>query len=407
MAAYRYRAATATGELKTGAIAALSQADALEQLRRLGLVPIEATETTAQAAAQASGKGGKPNAAGRQAVANAIGELSVLLGAGLTLDRSLVVCGENIRQPQLKAVFDSMHQKVKEGAPLSRAMSEEGQTFPPMASAMAEAGEANGKLDQALARLAETLDRAEALRQTIVSSMVYPTLLLTVATGVILMMLLVVVPQFEDLFSDAQAKLPFATRMVMGASHAVKSYGLIALVVLIFAGVGVWRWLKRPEVRLAFDRVLLGIPAIGSLAVEMDTARFARTLGSLVDGGVPLPTALQIAQRSLANAHLAAAVGRVAAGLKEGAGLSGPLAATGLFPPMAMSFLRTGEETAQLGLMLNRLADVLDRQVRNSVQRMIAILTPAITVVMGAIVATVIASIMSAILGFNDLALAS
>jgi general secretion pathway protein F len=139
----------------------------------------------------------------------------------------------------------------------------------------------------------------------------------------------------------------------------------------------------------------------------METARFARVLGSLVDGGVPLPQALSISQRSFANSHLAQAVGRVAAGLKEGAGLSGPLSATGLFPPMALSFLRTGEETAQLGLMLGRLADVLDRQVRNSVQRMIAILTPAITVVMGAIVATVIASIMSAILGFNDLALAS
>jgi general secretion pathway protein F len=404
MGTFRYRAATATGELRSGALAAASQADALEQLRRLALTPIEAVETSGPVVTPGKAK---PSAASRQAVANAIGELSVLLGAGLTLDRALIVCGENIRQPALRATFDGMHQRVKEGAHLSRAMAEEGALFPPMASAMAEAGEANGKLDVALARLAETLDRAEALRQTIVSSMVYPTMLLTVAVGVILMMLLVVVPQFEDLFSDAQAKLPFMTRMVMGASHAVKSYGLVGLAVLIVAGVGLWRWLKRPEVRLAFDRLILAVPAIGPLATQMDTARFARTLGSLVDGGVPLPTALGIARRSLANTHLAAAVAKVAAGLKEGAGLSGPLAATGLFPPMAMSFLRTGEETAQLGLMLNRLADVLDRQVRNSVQRMIAILTPAITVVMGAIVATVIASIMSAILGFNDLALAS
>lgn len=404
MAAFRYRAATASGEMKSGTIAAGSRVEALEQLRRLSLTPIEAVETSNPVVA--AGKA-RPGAASRQATANAIGELAVLLGAGLTLDRSLVVCGENIRQPALKTTFDSMHQRVKEGAPLSRAMAGEGAVFPPMAAAMAEAGEANGKLSAALARLAETLDRSEALRQTIVSSMVYPTMLLIVAFGVIMVMLLVVVPQFEDLFSDAQAKLPFATRAVMGASHAVKAYGLIGLAVIVAVGVGLWRWLKRPEVRLAFDRMLLGMPMIGPLATEMDTARFARTLGSLVDGGVPLPTALSIAKRSLTNSHLAAAVGRVAAGLKEGAGLSGPLAATGLFPPMAMSFLRTGEETAQLGLMLNRLADVLDRQVRNSVERMIAILTPAITVVMGAIVATVIASIMSAILGFNDLALAS
>lgn len=404
MASFRYRAATSLGEMRSGALAAGSHAEALEQLRRMGLTPIEATETK-----EATGVAAKvrPNSAGRQAIANAIGELSVLLGAGLTLDRALVVCGENARTPQLKAVFNDLHQRVKEGAPLSRAMAEEGPAFPPMASAMAEAGEANGRLDQSLARLAETLDRSEALRQTIVSSMVYPALLLTVATSVILVMLLVVVPQFEDLFSDTTAKLPFATRMVMGASHTVRHFGWLGLLILVVLGIAIWRWLKRPEVKLAFDRMLLGLPGIGSLATSMETARFARVLGSLVDGGVPLPTALSISQRSFSNSHLAQAVGKVAAGLKEGAGLSGPLSATGLFPPMALSFLRTGEETAQLGLMLGRLADVLDREVRNSVQRMIAILTPAITVVMGGIVATVIASIMSAILGFNDLALAS
>jgi len=126
-----------------------------------------------------------------------------------------------------------------------------------------------------------------------------------------------------------------------------------------------------------------------------------------VEGGVPLPSALDIARRSLANTHMSAAVGVVSAGLKEGGGLARPLAATGLFPSMAISFLRTGEETAQLALMLGRLADVLDRDVRTALQRIISLLTPAITIVMGAAVAGVIASIMSAILGFNDLALPS
>jgi general secretion pathway protein F len=159
-------------------------------------------------------------------------------------------------------------------------------------------------------------------------------------------------------------------------------------------------------VRLSFDRIILGVPQIGPLVMNAETAAFARTLGSLVDGGVALPTALSIAQRSIGNSHMSAAIGRVAAGLKEGAGLSGPLAATGVFPPMALSFLRTGEETARLGQMLDRLADVLDRTVRSTIARLISILTPTITVFMGAVVAGTIASIMSAILGFNDLALA-
>lgn len=403
MATYRYRAATATGVLRSGAIEAASRADVIQDLRRLGLMPIETVETSAPATATASVK---PNGKTRQAMINAIGELAVLLQAGLTLDRALAVCVENILHPGVKAVFAAVHGRVKEGAPLSRAMTESPALFPPVASAMAEAGEADGRLGASLARLADSLDRAEALRQTVVSSLVYPAMLVVVATSVILVMLLVVVPQFEGLFADAHGKLPFATRAVMAASDGVRHYGWLGVIAIGLALFSLRQWLQRPGVRLAFDRSVLGLPQIGPLVINAQTAAFARTLGSLVDGGVPLPTALAIAQRSVSNAHMASEIGKVAAGLKEGGGLSGPLAASGVFPPMALSFLRTGEETAQLGQMLGRLADVLDRTVRSTIQRILAILTPAITVFMGAVVATVIASIMSAILGFNDLALA-
>ncbi|HEY5237219.1 MAG TPA: type II secretion system F family protein [Rhizomicrobium sp.] len=400
MTTYRYRAATVTGELKAGTLEGTSHADVLERLRRLGLLPIEAIETATRTEQKTH-----VSAKTRQGVANAIGELAVLLSAGLTLDRALAVNIENITDPALKAQFAKLRERIKEGVPLARAMAEADGLFPPMACAMAEAGEASGKLDVSLSRLAEALDGAEALRQTIVSSLIYPVILLIIATSVILMMLLFVVPQFEDLFTDAGNKLPFATRIVMGASHALRSYGLLGLLALVVGIVLLWRWLRQPAVRRAVDRNLLNTPQIGPLIRNIETARFARTLGSLVDGGVALPTALSIAQRSLVNTHMGAAVSKVASGLKEGGGLSGPLAATKLFPPMALSFLRTGEETAQLGMMLNRLADVLDRDVRTTIQRMIAIMTPAITVIMGVLVAGTIASIMSAILGFNDLAL--
>ena len=404
MTTFRYRAATATGQLRTGVLESSSRADALERLKRLGLMPIEAVEAAGKAAAK--GAAVRVNASMRQGIANALGELAVLLNAGLSLDRGLQVCVDNItKPPALKGVFGKLRDKVRHGTALSRAMMDSDGVFPPMASAMAEAGEASGKLDESLSRLAETLDRAEALRQTVVSSLVYPALLLTVASGVILVMLLFVVPQFEDLFADVGGKLPAMTQVILGASRAVRSYGLLAALGIVLAGIAFYRWLKRPHVRRAFHRRLLNVPMLGTVVRNAETARFARTLGSLLDGGVPLATALGIAQRSIANVHMSEAIDKVTRGLKQGGGLSGPLAATGLFPPMALSFLRTGEETAQLGLMLNRLADVLDRDVRNSIQRMISVMTPAITIVMGAVVATVIASIMSAILGFNDLAL--
>jgi len=402
MATYRYRAATATGTLRTGVLEGSSRNDVIERVKRLGLMPIEAVETTSRAT---DGPVIKVNSALRKGLSNAIGELAVLLNAGLSLDRALAVCVENIAKPNLKAVFLRLRNSVRQGHSLSRAMNECEGVFPPMAPAMAEAGEASGRLDDSLTRLGEALDRAEALRQTIVSSLVYPALLLLIATSVILVMLLFVVPQFEELFSDVGGKLPFMTQVVMAASHGLKAYGLAGLLMLIVLGIAGYRWMKRPSVRRRIDRRLLHMPVFGPLIRNAETARFARTLGSLLDGGVPLASAIVIARKSLANMHMAEAVDRVASGLKQGGGLSRPLAATGLFPPMALSFLRTGEETAQLGLMLNRLADVLDRDVRNTIQRLIAVMTPIITVAMGALVAGVIASIMSAILGFNDLAL--
>ena len=404
MATFRYRAATPSGAVRSGALEAASRADVVRELRRMGLLPIETVESSRSGRRAPSAV--RSDSRSRQAVINAIGELAVLLEAGLALDRALGVCVENIPHKSVAAAFAKLHTRVKEGAPLSLAMSEQKVTFPAVASAMCEAGEADGRMGASLARLAESLDRAEALRQTIVASLIYPAVLVVVATSVVMVMLLIVVPQFEGLFAGAQEKLPLATRLVMGASEAVRSYGWVALAAVVAIVVAVRLWLRRPQVRLSLDRFLLSAPGIGRLVANAETAAFARTLGSLVDGGVPLPTALSIAQRSVSNTHMGAAIAKVATGLKQGGGLSGPLAASGVFPSMALSFLRTGEETAQLGSMLIRLADVLDRSVRSTIQRIIAILTPAITVIMGAVVATVIASIMSAILGFNDLALA-
>ena len=403
MAMYRYRAATPTGTIRSGALDGVSREDVIAQLRRLGWSPIEAIASGTRGGRETTPR---VNAKARQGVINTLGELAVLLEAGLELDRALTVCVRNIANPTLKTVFVEIHGKVKQGFTLSRAMSEAKGLFPPVASAMCEAGEADGRLGVALTRLAESLDRAESLRQTIISSLVYPAMLMVVATGVILLMLLVVVPQFESLFSDARGKLPVATQAIMGASRFVRSFGLVSLAVIAALVFALRQWMQRPGVRLAFDRMILKAPQVGGLIVEAQTAAFARTLGSLVDGGVPLPTALSIAQRSVTNQHMTGAIAKVTAGLKEGGGLSGPLAATQIFPRMAISFLRTGEETARLGLMLGRLADVLDRSVRTKMQRLIGILTPSITVFMAAIVATTIASIMSAILGFNDLALA-
>lgn len=402
MGQFQYRAVSPGGAFTSGVLDAPDRSQALGRVRQLGITPVEIVEARPGASAPAA----KPaNASGRRAVTKAMGELAVLLGAGLSLDRALGLAIENIDNPATRLEFGALLTSVKEGVPLSRAMAQRPGLFPPMAQAMVEAGETNGKLGDALTRLADTLERAEDLRQLLVSSMIYPIALLVIAVGVILLMLLFVVPQFESVFASAPSgTLPSASLAVMGASHFLRDYGWYVLGGLVGAVFLLRNLLGRPALRTRTDRWLLRVPQLGTLIVYAQTAQFARTLAVLVDGGVALPVALAMAQRALTNTYLGEAVHRVASGLKEGGGLTAPLAATGAFPRLAIGFFRTGEETSQLGLMLGRLADVLDRDVRLRLSRIIAILTPAITVVLGAAVAGIIASIMTAILGFNDLA---
>lgn len=403
MAAFRYRAATAAGVLRIGAVESGSVAEALEQVRRLGLTPIEATPVKPGARAAARGSLRPVPAA---ALAKSIGQLAVVLDAGVALDQALALLIDDMAPASAQRLaFEALLRQVREGRALSVAMQDAGGAFPPMTAAMTAAGEADGRPGAALSKLAVTLERAQALRSTLVSAMVYPAMLAVIAVGVIGLMLFWVVPQFEGLFSDAEGRLPPMTVAVLAVSHGARRYGLVALAALAVLGVGVWRLLQRPDVRASADRLVLGVPHLGSLVSMAESARFLRVLASLVGGGVGLPEALAIARRSLSNTHMAAAVDRVAKGLREGEGLTEPLAATGVFPKLALSYLRTGERTAQLPLMLDRLSDTLDIEVRTRLERMIGILTPLMTVAMGAVVATIIASIMTAILGFDDLAL--
>ncbi|HWM61400.1 MAG TPA: type II secretion system F family protein, partial [Rhizomicrobium sp.] len=286
MTQYRYRAFLArTGEVKLGVIEGVSRAAVLDALRRSGLLPIDAVE---------GGAAGKTrelpvtaNAAARKAIPNAISELSVMLGAGLPLDRALGIVVDHVVQPQLRAAFAALRGRVKSGVPLARAMEEAGGFFSPMTCTLAEAGEASGRLGPTLARLAEALERAEGMRQTVQSALIYPAILLIIAVAVILVMLLFVIPQFEGVITDLGGKVPFATAMVLSVSRFVRSYGLVILLALIGFALFVRQALRQPAIRESFDRAVLRLPLLGDLVARAETARFARTLAGLVDSGVP------------------------------------------------------------------------------------------------------------------------
>lgn len=403
MATFRYRAIRSDGAALSGEMDAPDRGDAIASLRRTGATPLELVVVPPRAPGRPRRVGSKARAAARTCVS----ELAVLIDAGLQLDRALALAIENVEDRRVAAHLADILRDVREGAPLSRAMAQKPELFSPTAIAMTEAGEANGRLGEALSRLAATLEQDAELRRLVGSSMIYPIALLIIAVGVVLLMLLFVVPQFESMFASTTQKLPTATVVVMTASRMLRHYGLAMLLGAALLGGGAAMAVRQPAVRLARDRLVLALPLLGELVRRIDTARFARTLGALIDGEVALPTALVLSRRTISNQVLGETISRVADGVKEGGGLTGPLAASGALPRLAIGFLRTGEETSQLGMMLTRLADVLDRDIRTRIERLIGILTPLITVVLGATVAAIIASIMSAILGFNDLALAS
>ena len=398
---FAFRAVQADGSFTEGEIAAIDRTAALAALRARGARPIRlAPQDAASAPAPARRHGRR----GRQAAARLAGELAVLLRAGLPLDRALTLAIANVDEATLAAEFAELLAQVREGAPLSQAIRARPALFPPVAAAMVEAGEADGDLGTALGRLAGMMENAEDLRRLIGTAMIYPAALTVVASGVILLMLLYVVPQFETLFATARGELPAASRAVMAASHALRDWGWLMLLAAIAAGLAIRPALRRPGARQRLDALVLRVPQLGELVRATETARFAATLGALSEGKVPLPHALALARRTVSNTRIGQAIEDVAEGVRKGGTLAAPLAQSGVLPPMALGFLRTGEETSQLGPMLSRLAEVLERDVRIRIQRLVGILAPAITVLLGATVAAIIAAIMSAIIGFNDLA---
>lgn len=402
MTQYRYRAVRPNGTTVSGLLRAVDQADAVAGVRRLGAAPQEIV-----AQFERTSRPGRIGAKARAEIAVVIGELAVLLNAGLPLDRAFALSIDNLESGAISVALSGTLRVVREGASLSAAMARRPDIFTPTAIAMTEAGEVHGRLSRDLARLSAMMQQEAELRQIVTTSMIYPLALLIVAVGVVGMMLLFVVPQFEVLFASAPATLPTASRMVMAASRGLRSNWHWLLFMLIAIGVGTRQILTSAAVRPSVDRITLGVPQLGSLVRKIETARFVRTLAILIEGEVPLPRALALARRTIGNRVIGEAIGKVAAGVKEGSGLTVPLAATGVLPRIAIGFFRTGEESSQLALMLARLADVLDRDVRVGLQRVIGIATPAITVILGMTVAAIIASIMSAILGFNDLVVAS
>jgi general secretion pathway protein F len=268
---------------------------------------------------------------------------------------------------------------------------------------MIRAGEAGGILDSTLRYLVDYLENSMALKEEVKSALVYPVIL-TVVAGVSLIVLFVyVIPRFASMFDDIGGALPWITRVVLGSSEFLQQYGLVILIVLIASVAGGARYIATPNGKAEWDRFCLRLFLVGDLVKKFETARFSRTLSSLLKGGVPLLQALGTVQGVVGNRLLANAISQVQVRVREGKGMARPLGESGLFPPLALNMIAVGEETGRLEGMLSDVANYYDQEVRRTTKRLTSILGPVLILGMALVIGVVVISMLLAIFSINDL----
>ncbi len=413
MADFAYKAADASGRIVEGRIEARGRDEAFRRLVDQGLTPVgvfdraAAQPPPAAAAAFRSRPrwrlgGDRPT---RSDVLALTSELAVMLRAGLPLDGALRVLLGMDHRPVVAALVGQVLESVKGGVPLSRALAVHSDLFGAFYVNMVRSGEASGQLGAVLTRLVEHLERMRALRESVVSALIYPGILLTVAVLSVIGILVFIVPQFETLFRDAREALPLSTRFVLAAGNLVVGYGAQLLVGMVVFGYLLFRWLRAPSGNRWWQARLARVPLLGRVRHEYSLARFTRTFGTLLANGVPILTALGIAGETVDDEPLRQSILSVTPKVKSGGRLAEALQGTGRFEPLAINLVRVGEETGSLDKMMLELATILDRKVETGIKRGLTLLEPALILGLGLVVAVVIVSILMGILTVNELAL--
>ncbi len=402
MTSFRYVALDSAGQLISGEMDAPSEDAVIRTLQNQGNTPVRAEPNTGSQAGF-SLFGGQRSLS-KQELTDVTQKLGTMVGAGQDLDRALRFLVDTSRNKRVRAILEQIRATVRDGGSLAAALDKHPASFPRIYVGLVRAGEAGGTLAGTLERVALLLQRQRALNATIVSAMIYPSLLVVAASGAIVLLLTQVLPQFVPLFAQNGAALPQSTQLLIDIGAFLGNYGLAGLLVLILAVFGLTRLLQQPSFRLQWDRALLHVPVIGPLIREIIAARFSRTLGTLLINDVPLIAALEIVRDALGNLAGVAALDHAIARARGGAGLSRPLEEGKLFPMQTIYLLRLGEETAQLGEMALKAAEIHEENTRVAIQRLVSLLVPAITIIMGAAVAGIVSSLLMAMLGLNDLA---
>jgi general secretion pathway protein F len=412
MPVFRYKAVNAAGEVASGELDAANEAETVDRLRDQGLLPMQVARATGAAAGLAVGAIAPraarrswfaPKKVTRDHLLAITRELATLLRAGLPLDRALEILIGLADAAPVAALLQAIRDDVRGGKSLSQALDARRDVFSRFYVNIIRAGEAGGALGTVLTRLSDTMERNKELRETVISALIYPTILIGVAVLSLMLILGYVVPQFEQTFAQAGKALPLPTQIVIVLGTAFKQWWWAMLAVVLLGTAWMRRRLRNAAVRTRWDGRLLRWPLIGDVVIKVETARFARTLATLLGNGVTLLSGLAIVRETLGNSVLANALDGVISRLREGKGFARPMDETGFYPRLAVQMILVGEESGRLEEMLNRVAEIYDREVAVAIKRFLAVLEPVLILSLAVLIGGIVFSILVGVMGMSEL----
>ncbi len=395
MPIFSYRATTRDGEILEGFIEAADESVVIEKLKSKGTIPLKVS------APKEYKKKGLFLKSSKGDLLTFTTELSALLSAGLPLDRSLNILSEISESKEMKEVVLSVLKSIREGSSFSDAIQKHPRLFSRIYVSMVRAGEAGGVLNVVLEELNEFLESTKELKEHVVSSMIYPAILIVTGGISIMVLLTYVLPKFTTIFAELGATLPVPTQILLTVSNTLKSYWWLFASFMIAGWIGLKGYIKSDEGKYRWDAFKLKM--MGDVIRKLETARFCRTMGTLLKSGVPLLQALNNAKDVIGNQVIASAINSVSKGIKEGKGISVPLANANVLPPLALSMIKVGEETGQLDVMLMKVATIYEKSLRLAVKRFVGLLEPAMILGMGLVIGFIVVSMLMAIFSITEM----
>jgi general secretion pathway protein F len=406
MQSYTYKASTIEGKVIEGTMEASDNETVSVKLQEMGLIPIRIGSATRQSLLSREIEWPwKRNRIRRKDLLVFTQELHTLVRSGFPLDRSLAILSQLAESQAMAEVVQAVLKDVKGGKSFSEALAEHSAVFPKVYVSMARAGEAGGALEEMLGRLVSYLSTSEDLRSYIIGAMIYPVLLSTVGLASVTILTLFVVPRFASIFADMGVPLPLPMAVLSGLSSFLSRFWWLVIAMFVLVGFYFKRLLEDEQGHLKWDRWLLQTPLLGRVLQKIEVARFSRTLGTLLHGGVPLLQSMNIVRDVIGNRSIAKTIEPIRNGIKKGEGIALPMKQSGVFPPLAMHLIEVGEESGKLDTMLTQVAEVYDTEVRSSIKNLIAFFEPALILLMGIIIGTIVVSMLTAIFSINDIPL--